>query len=608
MIATSNSMGVLKQDDYEIVRKILGKVPVKPVGKYLNGNDKYLRVVYKDNLFIFENSYEIKDKLKVYGLKYVPELKGWAANKQQFLLVSDSIWEHLSINDRIKAWRFGLNNKYTQELSNHIKGVDYDKREDSVRNNVEQYISRLRSSEFGKILRDYQIDAVRMICNAYLSGQKGFILGDEQGLGKTLMSIAFLHVVNAYNKNVLILTKKPLVYNFYREILEYDYYGMSSYISFKPQIGKICIIPHSSLTSKVYNDLSSISWDIIIFDEVQAIKNTRSKRTRNFVKMINLQSKLNIKYFILALTGTLIKNRTMDGYVITKLIGIHNLNPYAFAKKYEGVSTTFSFNKNMRYAKYYRNIDPNAVAEFRNMLYSSGLYLRRTKNDVISELPNKNRIFRVFEMNEKGNTEFINAYNNEQKIYDMLNKKINVDKEILQNISYYRRVIAYYKVDYIINYIEEFEDLDRLVVFAHHNDVIDKLYNLIRNKYSDIDLRKIYGRTTEKDRKASVEAFQGDSDDKIWILASYSVASEGLTLTKANNMIFAELDWSVSNIMQAEDRIHRISQNKTCNYYYFIALKTLDQYIYNVLNDKISYLKNFSKESDIFGFVKSDID
>ncbi|MEM4483902.1 MAG: SNF2-related protein, partial [Candidatus Methanomethylicia archaeon] len=466
MITMSAAVNVLNQEDYEIVKKILGRVPVKPVGKYLNGNDKYLKIVYKDNSFIFENSYEIKDKLKVYGLKYVPEVKGWVANKQQFLLVADSIWEYLSINDRIKAWRFGLNNRYTQELSKYIKGIDYDKREDSVRNSVEQYISKLRSSEFGKILREYQIDAVRMICNAYLSGQKGFILGDEQGLGKTLMSIAFLHVINAYNKNVLILTKKPLVYNFYREILEYDYYGMSSYVSFKPQIGRICIMSHSSLTSKVYNDLTSISWDIIIFDEVQAIKNIRSKRTKNFVKMINAQSKLNRKYFILALTGTLIKNRTMDAYVITKLIGIHDLNPYTFARKYEGSSTTFSFNKNMRYAKYYRNIDPNAVKAFRDMLYSSGLYLRRTKNDVINELPSKNRIFRVFEMTSNNDSDFMDAYNNEMKIYDMLNRKVKIDKDILQNISYYRRIIAYHKVDYIIDYMAEFEDLDRLVIFA----------------------------------------------------------------------------------------------------------------------------------------------
>ncbi|MCS7318073.1 MAG: SWF/SNF helicase family protein, partial [Candidatus Dojkabacteria bacterium] len=159
------------------------------------------------------------------------------------------------------------------------------------------------------------------------------------------------------------------------------------------------------------------------------------------------------------------------------------------------------------------------------------------------------------------------------------------------------KVISVFKVDSFVEMLTEFEDKKRLVIFCHHNEVVEKLCNLIKKHYPHVDLRTIYGKTSNQERAITTQAFQGDSDDFIWLITSFSVGSEGLTLTKADTILFLELDWSISTLLQAEDRIHRISQTKVCMYYYYIALNTLDQYMYNVLYKKAKYLEEFSDKA-----------
>lgn len=591
---------------YKKYHDFFKNIPVKPIGTYPDGQKKYLKVEYNpnSNSFYFKNCYEIKDYLKSVGAKYVPESKSWMLNKTQFLLVTDRLFEYYDINTRIRAVRFGYT-KYNEELKKFL-GQDFykDKRKNAILEGLNESISNLKRSGYYKVLRKYQIEAVEKIIYAYHNGSNGFILSDEQGLGKTLTAISFLHAVNCYGMNVLILTKKALVYNFYREILNYDFHFMSQYVVMdKVESGKICILSNTSLTSKKYDMMKSILWDIIVFDEVHTIKDIKGKRARNFIRMVEAQRKLNKNPFILALTGTLIKNRPLDAYNITRLLKMHDMSVLSFVKKFEGPHSRVFFRGYIPGFKYYKNISYEHVKEFKNFLESTGLYLSRKKEDVFYDMPEKNRIMRIIEFDSQINNELKEAIKNEKQIYETLKSEAKLSDEVLKMLPYYRRVISVYKVDYFIDYLEEFEELDRLIIFAHHNEVIEKIRDSIKNKYKDIDVRTLYGLDKNEDRKKNIEAFQSDNDEKIWLICSYSVASEGLTLTKANNMIFFELDWSVSVMLQAEDRIHRIGQNKICNYYYFIVPDTLDHYIYNVLNNKSQYLKGFSKESDIFSKI-----
>lgn len=591
---------IMTEDEYNNAYFWFSALPVKPVGKYQDGRSKFIKIeidIHK-NLFYFKNCYELRDIFKQYGFKFDAEKKCWVGNKNQFVMVSGAIFEYLSVEDRVRAWRYGAVNKYIDKLKDKLAPPKY---EEKVKNDItkKKYdaIERIKASNLNGILRKYQLDAVEYIVSAYLRGAKGFILGDEQGLGKTLTALSFLYAVNAVGKNVLFLTNNALVNNVYDEVIKYPDCGFVRYVSFKPEPGRLCIISYSKLSSKMFEDINSINWDFIVCDEAHNLKNTRSKRVKNFMYMLETLDKVKKNYFVLFMTGTLIKNRPLDAYNITKVIGLHDLNMYAFIRKFEGDRNAEAI-RGRRWLgwKYYNNVDPKAVKRFTDLLMMSGLYLRRTKEEVEAELPPKVRVVKPLVVEEK-NDEIKMAVAKEKEILEQLKNNVKPDKDIMKKVSYYRKVINVCKVDSFVEMLTEFEDKKRLVIFCYHNEVVEKLLDLIPKKYPHVDLRAIYGKTSNKDRAIAVQAFQGGSDDCIWLIASFSVGSEGLTLTKADTVLFLELDWTISTLLQAEDRIHRISQNRVCMYYYYIALNTLDQYMYNVLYKKANYLKQFTEKA-----------
>ena len=588
------------------LRKALSSPERKPVGKWPSGKDMYLELEVDaiKNLYIFKNSYPVKDILREYGFRFDKETKAWIGHKVQFFYVANKLWEYLSIEARLKAFRMGVVNEYTKNLRIPEKyHAGY-----QVQNDKNEALNRL-NEYLGNVLRKYQIDGISKILSAYYAGTKGFILADEQGLGKTLSAIGFLYAVGAQDKTVLILVPNSLVENWRSEFIKYDVTGdFVRNISFKPEYHKICIIPYSKFSTKMYKDIAAINYDIIIADEVQYIKSYRSKRAKNFMKMIDYYNESNHRYFCLAMTGTLLKNRPLDAYNITKVIGLHDLNLFKFLLKFEtdkNAHLMFSKYNRMGWAKYYKMIDPERVKRFKDLLDSSGLYLRRTKEEVMDQLPEKVRIVKPIVPDIIDNPELASAIENEKNIAEHLQKDVKLPKEVREKMSYYRRIVAIHKADVIIDMLTEFEDKDRLIIFAHHQDVIQKLKEGIENKFPYVNVKTIYGSTSSEERNKAVIAFQSDSDEYIWLLASLAVASEGLTLTKADTVVFAEMDWSISTLLQAEDRIHRIGQTSTkCFYYYYIMLDSLDQYIYNVLLHKSRYMSEMNAQS---GFVQDMI-
>ena len=88
-----------------------------------------------------------------------------------------------------------------------------------------------------------------------------------------------------------------------------------------------------------------------------------------------------------------------------------------------------------------------------------------------------------------------------------------------------------------------------------------------------------------EDRNASVEKFMTDETSMV-LFATPQAAKEGLTLTVANHVIFYDRSFSLDDYLQAQDRIHRISQKKTCYIYNYIIKGSIDEWIDKLLNAK----------------------
>lgn len=109
--------------------------------------------------------------------------------------------------------------------------------------------------------------------------------------------------------------------------------------------------------------------------------------------------------------------------------------------------------------------------------------------------------------------------------------------------------------------------------------------NLFCRKYHMYNARKVHGGMTIEDRNKSIEIFKNDEKCKI-LFATPQSAKEGLTLTVANHVIFYDRGFNLDDYLQAQDRIHRISQKKKCFIYNLIIKNSIDEWIDKLLEAK----------------------
>ena len=130
------------------------------------------------------------------------------------------------------------------------------------------------------------------------------------------------------------------------------------------------------------------------------------------------------------------------------------------------------------------------------------------------------------------------------------------------------------KVPKAIEHITEvLESEEKVVVFAHHRDVLDKLYKAFEDKAV-----LLTGDTPMEERKEIVDHFQTDPNCKLFI-ASIKAGGIGITLTASSTVIFVELDWTPAIISQAEDRLHRIGQENAVLVQHLVINGSIDSKI-----------------------------
>ena len=90
----------------------------------------------------------------------------------------------------------------------------------------------------------------------------------------------------------------------------------------------------------------------------------------------------------------------------------------------------------------------------------------------------------------------------------------------------------------------------------------------------------------QRDHTLAAFAAPGTTPSNQLIVCSLGVAGQGITLTRASNVAFLELDWTPATHDQAEDRCHRIGQSAAVNAWYLLAAETIDETIATLLERK----------------------
>ncbi|MBO5422250.1 MAG: DEAD/DEAH box helicase [Fibrobacteraceae bacterium] len=416
----------------------------------------------------------------------------------------------------------------------------------------------------------------------------------EQGLGKTKIAIDLLlyWLQKRDIDTVLIVTKKQLVANWLGEFAEHTFIHPkvlntskkdNFYVLNSP--AKVVITNFETLsTDKVRISLFLKSRNVaIIIDESTKIKNPDSKLTKDF---FDLRGLFKIRVIM---TGTPVANRPYDIWSqIFFLDGGASLG-----SSFKEFKSNTDLANNLSQDNGARKDFENAVAQIWPKI--SGFSIRETKKTSGIVLPQKNyeSIYVDFEPDQR---KIYNKIVEEMFLEVSRNGNVYFDDEsaILKRLLRLLQVTSsptlvddrYSKSSAKDNALEK---LIQTIIGRNEKCIVWSSFienvNRFAKKYSCYNPRKIHGSMSIDERTKSVDLFKNEPECKV-LFATPQAAKEGLTLTVANNVIFYDRGFNLDDYLQAQDRIHRISQKKECFIYNLIVKDSVDEWIDVLLEAK----------------------
>ena len=459
---------------------------------------------------------------------------------------------------------------------------------DDVFNELKNFSqNNLEIAKINGDLRPYQIDGVKWLSVLYKYSLGG-ILADDMGLGKTIETIAFINTIKQ-EKPILIVSPKSLVFNWVSEFNKFAKdIPVSAIIGTVEERKKIIkkikndkfgvfFISYDSLRNE-YENLADITFDMCILDEAQFIKNMHAKKT-GAVKQINA-------LHTIALTGTPIENNIYDLWSIFDFLMPHYLLDY------EDFKDSYEHNED------YYEIVRDKVAPF---------ILRRRKEDVLKDLPEKYEVIITTEMSQE-----------QRKLYDAFRLKAKEElkskdggSKIMEVLSIITRLrqICVDPSTFVDNFVGEsgkitalkgiikdkLEEGHRFLIFSQFVSAL----NIVKDEIEKMGIKyfMITGDTSAKDRLKICNDFNTDEEYKI-VLISLKAGGTGLNLVGADVVIHLDPWWNYSAESQASDRAHRIGQTRTVEVIKLIAENSIEEKVVNLQNEKKELVDKVISDND----------
>ncbi|NQX86923.1 MAG: DEAD/DEAH box helicase [Flavobacteriaceae bacterium] len=413
----------------------------------------------------------------------------------------------------------------------------------------------------------------------------GGILADDMGLGKTLQVISFITYLKEYYKKAtphLVVVPTSLIFNWENEIKKFSpSLKVHKYVGIERNTKHLSILKADIILTTygtLINDievLKEITYNWIILDESQAIKNPNSKRYKA-ARLLQGENRL-------ALTGTPIENNTFDLYA-----QMNFLNP--------GLLGTMSHFKK----EFSDPIDKDRNKEASELLSKMihPFLLRRTKKQVATELPEKSESILYCEMGDK-----------QRKVYEHFKEKYKnyllekIDENgaarsqmyVLEGLTKLRQICncpsllneeedfgkSSVKLDILIDNIKLKTSQHKVLVFSQFTSMLHLIQERLDNE--NIAYEYLDGKT--KNREKKVSNFQND-DTLMVFLISLKAGGTGLNLTKADYVFLVDPWWNPAVESQAIDRSHRIGQTKQVIAYRMICKDTIEEKIMALQKNK----------------------
>lgn len=339
------------------------------------------------------------------------------------------------------------------------------------------------------------------------------------------------------------------------------------------------VIVSYDLASRLLNDLQQAKFGIIICDESHYLKNHKAKRTEAVLSLLQPAKR------VVMLTGTPALSRPIELHT-----QVEALRPGLLGSR-TNYGIKFCGARKSRFGGMeYKGATHTGEL---HMLLKQYCMIRRLKDEVLTQLPDKTRGAVVLETDAKA-CKKIQEKLKEVKLQkggagdeDELNQLQNEERGLMTEAY---RETGLTKIEPVAAYVADLiEGGAKFLVFAHHQAVLDGIEAAV--KKCKVDYFRLDGKTPAVKRQADVNRFQSSEKCRVAIL-SITAGGTGITLTAASMVVFAELYWTPAQMLQAEDRVHRIGQANAVTITYLLGKGTLDDVIWPMINKKLSVLGN----------------
>jgi len=444
---------------------------------------------------------------------------------------------------------------------------------------------RVEPLRFEGTLKNFQQEGL-----AFLVHNRRSLLADDMGLGKTVQALAYLSTTESYP--ALLVVPAHLVLNWQKEIPRFitppspggeDFDGGTVSIDevtseIRDGMGEAIHIikgrkPYTLPEASIYiihyhllawwkEVLPEMGFRAVIFDEIQELRhaNTQKYSTASLLS----DSCENV----IGLSGTPIYNKGGEIWSVMNIIEYHCLSDWeSFTREWCAGYRSDVVQK------------PDVLGDY---LRREGLLLRRTKEQVLPELPAKRRVIQAVNFDQRKYDDLIQSSIEKALRMDSIVdnfEKGRLTREIVEDT---RQAVGIAKAKYVATFVRMLlEAGEKVLLFAYHHAVFD-IYEKELKEFKPV---RISGRETAKEKGEAESGFMEDRTNLVMISLR---SAAGLNLQKANVVVFGELDWSPAIHSQAEDRAHRMGQKDSVLCYYLVSATGTDEDIQEALGLKVS--------------------
>lgn len=338
--------------------------------------------------------------------------------------------------------------------------------------------------------------------------------------------------------------------------------------SFKEKQGKRTVI-RFPIAEKIQELCDKGIIGMIAFDEAHKAKNPDSQQGKALLS-------IDCKGPKIPMSGTFVLNNPLDLYLPLRWSGFETHSFYAYKQHYCKMGG-FGGKEIVGY----KNLD-----ELRSMV--SKVMLRRVKGDVLDLPPKVHTI------------EWVDAYPEQKSLYKDVRDQVrdNIDKvkvhpDPLSEMLRLRQVTGYpgilsstvtksAKMDRMEELVEDEVSVGgKAIIFSNWSEMT----NVIRHKLKKYNPAYITGEVGSVQRMEEKDRFQNDPNCKVMI-GTIGALGTGFTLTAAQLVIFVDEPWNRGIKDQAEDRAHRIGTRGTVRIVTILTRDTVDEGVYNLVQKK----------------------